>query len=233
MIHIIHKELGGSTVGAYYGTYSSGSNYYQGETSYYSKIASYYWNNETNNNDWSKSNLQEKNLNGYYLNEYLGKKEESEKWLDMIEDHTWKTEGNTYDNIAKQYAKTAYTNEITNPSKGSYEAATIYTAKVGLMYASDYGYAAYKEAWNTKTLYDYDDSTTKANNWLYMGLYEWLITRHADLSDYAFNVDPAGYVNYTYVSSYGPAVRPVLFLNSSVKITSGDGTSGSPYKLSM
>ncbi len=228
------KELGGEEVGAYGGKYNFGLEYYQGDKSYYSTIAGYYWNSETNDNDWSKSNLNKINLNEYYLNTYLGNgetkaDENPNKWQKMIENHTWTTEGNTYDKIGKQNAKTAYTNEITSPSKGNYEAATTVQTKVGLMYVSDYMYGATKENW-TIAANSYNSVST--NNWLYMGLGEWIITRRADIFNDAFHFNSNGTVISNCVSNFKFGVRPVIYLNSSVKITSGSGTSSDPYIIS-
>ena len=48
-------------------------------------------------------------------------------------------------------------------------------------------------------------------------------------STYVLNVDSA--TDFATISSYG--VRPVVTLSSKVKITSGDGSSSSPYELSL
>ena len=209
-----------------------------GATSHSDKY--YYWNKSQNSsgdgtNNWKTSNLNTENLNGYYLNKYLQNIDDG-KWYKMISDHKWITAGNTYNNVLDQYVKTAYENEILHPNVGTEvpNAATEVEAKVGLMYVSDYGYAAYKEAWDTKSLYEYADSTITFNNWMYMNndTDEWTITRSAVSSSSAFYVNFDGHVGSGGVGNVD-AVRPVLYLKSSVKITSGDGTSGSPYKLSM
>ena len=231
-------ETGGEGVGAYREKYNYGSYYYKGNKSItYPKIASYYWNNETNNNDWSKSNLQEKNLNDYYLNTYLESKVDSEKWLGMIEEHNWIIAGNIWDKIAIQNAKNAYNNEIKNPAVGSIlpTAAEIVKARVGLMYVSDYMYGATKENW-TKVGWasnSNDYNTVTENNWLYMGLYEWTITRRADYHQRAFYVVNNGAVHNYKVHELFYAIRPCLYLNSNVKIISGDGIPTNPYKLSI
>ena len=53
--------------------------------------------------------------------------------------------------------QTAYQNEIVNPAE-----STTYDAKIGLMYVSDYGYAASPEAW-TLNMSGYDNSTATNN----------------------------------------------------------------------
>ena len=106
--------------------------------------------------------------------------------------------------------------------------------KIALMYASDYGYAASKEC--TSNLYDYDGSASckATNNWLDKSQDEWLLPQNSDYSSVVFYVNSTGFVNY-YDFSGGDenAVRPVLYLSSNVKISSGKGTSEQPYQLSI
>ncbi len=107
--------------------------------------------------------------------------------------------------------------------------ATEYTAKIGLMYVSDYGFAADPSAW-TLTMGSYNNTTATSTNWMYMGLYEWTVSRGADRSDRAFLVYYGGDVdNYgVYVNR---AVRPSFSLLSSVTYSKGDGTQNSPIRI--
>ena len=230
-------EIGGTGNGAYYGKYNgSWKSLYKGDKdNYFSKMESYYWNRNQNStgdgtNDWSKSNLNTENLNKTYLN-YI-KAKDNEKWYNMIEEHTWITEGNTITNIYSQNAKNAYNNEITSPAVGTAlsTAAKTYKARVGLMYVSDYMYAAIKDSWGTIGS-SYNSVASK--NWMYMGLYEWTITRQADFFSDASYVDFSGRVMYNNAHNFNYAVRPSLYLKSNVKIISGSGTSVDPYILDM
>ena len=121
--------------------------------------------------------------------------------------------------------QTAYQNEIVNPAE-----STTYDAKIGLMYVSDYGYAASPEAW-TLNMSGYDNSTATNNNWMYMGLYEWTISRRSDRTYTAFDVIYFGDVNSDSVGRY-IGVRPTFYLKSSVVLESGDGTIDNPYRIS-
>ena len=105
--------------------------------------------------------------------------------------------------------------------------------KIAIMYASDYGYAASKEC--TSNLYDYDGSTNckTTNNWLDKSKSTWLLPHYSDDSRYAFRVVSSGYVNGKHVVDDDFAAHPVLSLSSNVKISGGEGTSGSPYTLSI
>ena len=106
-----------------------------------------------------------------------------------------------------------------------------WVGKLGLMYASDYGYAVSDEC--TQTLYNYYNAICKNNNWLFKGNNEWILPQAASYSFNAFIVYPIGRVNYDSVNYFQYGVRPVLYLISSAKITGGNGTSSSPYTLGL
>ena len=150
-----------------------------------------------------------------------------EEWANKIAMTTWKVGGNTMDNIVGSTPSVAYTNEITNPdATNSTDNATEYQAKIGLMYVSDYGFAASPSAW-TLRMGSYNNITATNNNWMYMGLYEWTISRNADNSNRAFNVDSDGYVGDGDVNS-NYVVRPSFNLESSVNYVSGSGSMSAP-----
>ena len=207
------------TDGEYYGSYSgSGTN--KGQNSK-TEIGGYYWNNNTRNNTWSESRLNTINLNKNYINKI---DENGTKWSDKISDHEWKVGGNKYNNIAGQTAPNAYQNEINSPATNK----TV-NAKVGLMYVSDYGYAASSSSWST-VLNSYNNANVTANNWMYMGLYEWTLAPRTDASNYVFYVNYTGFVNgyngnvdYNYF-----AARPVLYLKSTINYAGGSGDAAKP-----
>lgn len=91
------------------------------------------------------------------------------------------------------------------------------TLKIGLMYASDYGYAM-------------NSTNDYKNNWLFTKGFEWTMTAYS--SSRPVNVNNSG----GFLSSnacYGYAVRPVLYLKSNIYIISGDGSEGNPYKIML
>ena len=190
--------------GDYKEKYSQNSSNYKGNN--LANIAAYTWNYKNNttinngygSNTWSTSLLNKTNLNTNFIT-----------------------------NIGTQPAKTAYQNEIVSPvTTNSTDSATEYSAKIGLMYASDYGFAAAPSAW-TANLNTYNGEAIKNVNWMYMGLWEWTISRFADNSYIAFFVDRTGGVNYNVAdNAYG--VRPVFNLSSSVNYVSGSGTAADP-----
>ncbi len=203
-----YKEWGMDST--YKGTYGDGE-----------RIGVYYWNNATQTNTWSESLLNKTNLNTNFINNI------GEEWANKIATTTWKVGGNTWANIGTQPAKTAYQNEIVNPvTTNTTDNATEYTAKIGLMYVSDYGFAADPSAW-TLTMSSYNNTTATSTNWMYMGLYEWTISRRADYSGSAFSVNSDGSVNDNGVNSYN-AVRPSFNLESSITYVSGSGSASDP-----
>ena len=142
------------TNGAYFNTYSNylgSSRYYKGSQNM-SLVGVYQW-NTNGNNTWSTSQLNITNLNNVFLNSL------SEVWKNRIVNYTWYVGG-----YSTQYAiiKEFYNAE-------SY--GTTWIGKIGLMYVSDYGYAASPDYWATYiALY----SNARSSNWIYMGLPEWL-----------------------------------------------------------
>ena len=199
---------------------------YKGELT---TINRYYWNLSTQTNTWSESSLNKVNLNTNFINNIRS------EWASKIDTTTWKVGGNTWANIGTSVPATAYQNEIVNPvTTNTTDSKTEYKAKVGLMYVSDYGFAAAPSAW---TLVGWDSDSTKDYrtatniNWMYMGLDEWLISRNADGSGSAFLVDNYGRVSYGSVSGDNYGVRPSFNLLSSVTYVSGSGTSSDPIRI--
>ena len=223
------------TDGDYYDTYANWGAVYAGDsTDNLDLIGVYYWNNTTQTNTWSESLLNKINLNTNFINNI------GSPWANKIATITWKVGGNIKENINYGTPATAYTNEITNPAE-----STTYSAKVGLMYVSDYGFAASPSAWTT-TLnnYDgYDDNNVaiKDTNWMYSGLYEWPITRASSSSSLVYYIHRIGFVTYmTLISSDGPskfgvdyvgAIRPTFFLTSDINYVSGSGSMSDPIIL--
>ena len=111
-----------------------------------------------------------------------------------------------------------------------------WVGKVALMYVSDYGYASSncenKRIWDSNSSSN-DIRTCNGTNWLFNNAYQWLLPQNASNSRNAFRVNSDGYVYSDIVSGFQGGVRPVLYLKSNVSITSGDGTSSNPYKLSF
>ncbi len=98
---------------------------------------------------------------------------------------------------------------------------------IGLMYASDFGYAISDYTGNLDSL---NANSKMINNWLFTQSYDWTMTAYDSLYPiYTYSV--GGLVSKNALSGY--SVRPVLYLQSNVNKLSGDGTAASPYTLGM
>ena len=164
-------------------------------------------------NTWSTSSL-----NSYLNNDFLNAFDETTKG--KIADTTWKVGGF---NSSEQPASIVYQNEINSlPSE---------TKKIGLMYVSDYMYAVPQEKW---TLVGYNSDASKdyraatSVNWMFLGGYEWTISRCTDFSYSAFFVSYRGLVGNSDDLEVWNVVRPVFYLISSVNYASGSGTAADP-----
>ena len=102
--------------------------------------------------------------------------------------------------------------------------------KIALMYPSDYGYAAGNTCVTGKAPYYYIGEC-RNKDWLYRASStEWTITPNPSGASTVLRVTVG---NTAHDNSNNPAGwRPVFYLKSTVTITSGEGTSASPYILS-
>ena len=178
------------------------------------------WHTSTDNT-WSSSSLNTY-LNGEYLTS-LG------TLKNKIATTTWKVGGNTYANIGDVVPATAYKYEV-----GSSASTTTVDKKIGLMYVSDYYYSASPSAW-TLVGYNSSDATkdyraATSTNWLYLGSYEWTISRDSGYKNLVFIVYSAGFVN-NYNVTYSNVVRPSFNLLSSTTYVSGSGSMSDPVRV--
>ncbi len=113
----------------------------------------------------------------------------------------------------------------------SLETQTISTvgSKIGIMNASDYGFATSGISYNNiklSSLASYEHS-----NWLFGQHSEWTITKSSGTYGmiYVFNTGALGssYANSHYT------VRPIAYLDSSVYVLNGNGNISTPYVIGM
>ena len=173
----------------------------------------YYWNNTEKTNSWNASLLNKTNLNINYLNNI------GSKWSNMIATNNWRV-GGYYSN--KATSKIIFQNEMSS--------SIISSAKVGLVYASDYGFSVDPTIW-TRALYEYSSSDITKLNWMYMGMSESTITPTTASSSSMFYIQADGDLLNDEVI-YDHAIRPTFYLNNSVIKKSGDGTKTNPYRIS-
>lgn len=173
---------------------------------------------------------------------------------EMIQEVKWNTGSNESNNSSTWTTKNMYTYERSeNTGKicssgtncnDSEIRTTSWIGKVALMYSSDYGYATRggtttnKETCLNTTLYNWDGSGVsdcKNNSWIYKsGSYQWTLSPRAYSNDanLVFDVYSDGDVHSTDAYNSN-TVRPAVFLQSSITIAEGNGTSQTPYKLTM
>ena len=171
--------------------------------------------NENGSNNWPYSNLKTE-LNGQYLTS-LG------NFNLVISDSIWYLGGRTdYNALPRDFHNAEIGNVVYNGN------ALTDNAKIGLMYPSDYGYAASASYWNS-LLADYDVSSN--DNWLYLGQNEWTISVNSAYSYIVFFIRFDGKLSNND-TSYEYVVRPVFYLNKDVQIYEGDyGTISDPYRI--
>lgn len=175
-------------------------------------IGAMQWNN-TASNDWASSSLYQY-LNTTYYNGI------NATYKNMIENATWKIgSGNTSD--------------VTTSQMYGYEETQTTTGYIGLMNASDYGYASSGCYGGFKTLKNYNNSVCTSKNWLYSGIYEWTIMPYSSDTKVGFIVHNNGYIDLCSSVTNVFETRPSLYLKSSVIITGGIGTSNDPYTLEI
>ena len=176
-------------------------------------------------NNWNNSDLKS------YLNENYYNSINS-IYKNMISEATFYLGGPTNSNGQTLTASEYYDIERSNTVYGSNPKNVI--QYIGLMYPSDYGYAAGNRCLSI-TLNNYNTCTN--NNYLFKSITEWLQTPNASLNNQVTYIYQDGYViNNNYSSTGNKAVytvRPTLYLSSEVKITGGTGTSSDPYQISL
>ena len=101
------------------------------------------------------------------------------------------------------------------------------------MYESDYLYGVLASSCARTTAHgSYSTAACGGSNWLYGNGYEWTITPYSYASDTVWIISNTGYINGYYAYN-GRAVRPVLYLGSTVYKIDGDGSKTNPYIIGM
>ena len=108
--------------------------------------------------------------------------------------------------------------------------------KIGLMYVSDYGFAASNSYWTT-TLSGYSSATS--SNWLYLGSDEgeWTISREESTKPFVqsgvFRIYYNGGVSTFTIPTVGDinVHRPCFYLTSAITYVSGSGMSTDPIRI--
>ena len=187
-------------------------------------IGSKKW-NTSDSDDWTTSSLKTE-LNTTYLNGLNDDK-------NMIGDAKYYLGygGSTKDSYYKSERNSIKNIETNSPIS--------WIGKIGLMYASDYGYAITSGVCDREL--DALDPDCIQHNWIYSddNTTMWLINPMGENSGDSFcaaivngGIPSQGKV-IQEVKNYSYFVVPTLYLNSLVKIIGGSGTSTNPYTLGL
>ena len=182
-------------------------------------IGSHDW-ASNNRNNWNNASLKSY-LNGEYYNSIDG------TYKNMISEETYYLGGAKNSNYQTLTASGYYDAERSNTVYSGNPAST--KQYIGLMYPSDYGYAAGSSCLST-ALYNYNGSC-KDSDYLFSGVYEWLQAPDASSSNFAARLISTGFVDTNSRVINHIAVRPVLYLTSETQIIGGDGSSSNPFQL--
>ena len=133
-----------------------------------------------------------------------------------------------------------YPNEVYDYERGGVVYTgrpTEWAGKIALPYLSDYGYAA-DLGKCTKQLINYSDSTCASNNWMYSIMapnYGWSLLTFYNSPNTAWNITSSNniVIGHDVITYNANGVTPVLYLDPSVDIKSGTGSSSAPYQLSI
>ena len=147
---------------------------------------------------------------GIVVTDYYGKMVEDVYFNVGAGDSTYKTAANYY------------TQEIATHATS--------TSKIGLMYASDWGYAI--EGFTGVLGSSGSPQNSSDKNWLFSNSFEWTMSAYS--SSNPLYVSGYGYL-IGHSASNGYAARPVLYLKSNVYVVSGTGTGTKvdPYRIGM
>ena len=145
---------------------------------------------------------------GIVVTDYYGKMVEDVYFNVGAGDSTFKTAANYY------------TQEIATHATS--------TSKIGLMYASDWGYAI--EGFTEVLGRGGSPQNSSDKNWLLSNGCEWTMSAH--ISSHPLCTDINGYLYYNSASA-GYAARPALYLKSNVYVVSGTGSKVDPYRIGM
>jgi len=215
LVKIIRQQ---SLVSVVYDTFENYASDW-GKNTLYKQLNNYYYGSANGTNAGGCYSLWDEDRNKYtkttcdYTNVGINPDSEYGK---MIENVYWNT--GEHDTSDKFTPSSIYEEELKNQTITGY---------VGIMAASDFGYASDKD-YHNKSLGSGD--ITKSN-WMYIGIDEWVMTKTSRLY-YVTNDWGAGQISMEFDSTdYG--VRPVVYLDKNVQIIDGTGTEDDPYQISL
>ena len=212
-------------------------------------IGDYSWDySNSDKNEWSTAQLQTLLNSGAYYNRTTGSYYNNSTTASSVDFTSTGLTSSAKKMIgnAKWYLGGSPTDEnVTAPmfytsERGTTvysERSTSWIGKVGLIYPSDYGYATSGDSTTSrvtclaKEMYHWDrESACYQNDWLFKSSNMWLLSPNSSYSIYVFYVYRSGFVS-NIANGYSYGVWPVVYLKSTIKISSGTGSSTDPFVL--
>ena len=168
-------------------------------------------------------------------------------YQNMISETVWNIGGNSYNNpssapyglpLLDQYNKERGTITYQNSRP------TEWTGKVGLIYASDYGYASTNRECreniragivydSTKDQNDYTNTKCKLDNWLQKPSWYWTLSPYSGNIGNVFLVNNKDGAVYDTPAAISYGVWPAVFLKSDILIAGGTGIESEPYQIGI
>ena len=188
--------------------------------------------------NWNNASLKVE-LNSTYLTNILNLSTVNSKLSSIILNAKWHLYGPATDNYKTMTVNDIYDIERISGATHIQNPSSIY-AQVGLIYASDYGYATTggtttdKSACESIPLHDLNYTLIKHkdctdNNWLFSNVPRWLITPLTDGFSSLYLESSGLYSNNVAESYYA---YPTFYLDAeAIKIVGGTGTSTDPYHI--
>ena len=192
--------------------------------------------NTSSSNDWTNASLNTY-LNGTYLSSITS------TYQNMIATSKYYLGGTSTDSVTPE---SMYGIERSTDST-YFRGSKNWTGKIAIMYASDYGYAVSNLC--TGYIGSYNSLVCKETNWLYnIKTDEWLLNPKTGWYNVVFKISSSGEATPSYggvcfggtcsadsngVNNTSYAIRPTMYLISTIKITGGTGTSSDPYTLGL
>ena len=176
-------------------------------------------------NNWNNSDLKDY-LNGEYYNNI------ENTYRNMISEEIYYLGGSTRDNESSLTASGYYDVERSGKVYSSNNPTSV-KQYIGLMYPSDYGYAAGSDCLPT-ALYNFSSGCAD-NDYLFTGNYEWLQTPNANSYNKVVEISYGLVVGFGIGTGHDADmlkdVKPVLYLLEETVITGGTGTQNDPYTI--
>lgn len=171
----------------------------------------------------------------YYLGSFIGISNKAD--LTMTAEEMYKAERSGVVTVPGTTCSTSSDCNDTYTRKGYYDASFFRDGGIGLMYPSDYAFAAKDVSTSLKcsnSIFTSNNYCGSSYNWLSTGKGDWTITQY---------IHPSNSTNVIFIGTNGAIgwgraagaanVRPVLYLNVNAKYSTGDGTKDNPYRVTV